>query len=73
MLLQENKIADGLAAILNALKLDNEGNFVQDFGDATDGQSTNDLAQITNQVGDAEGTDLPAAGNLVPGRKLAGE
>ncbi|RGP65260.1 hypothetical protein FSPOR_7394 [Fusarium sporotrichioides] len=63
---QLDKVADGGAAVLNAVGLTGEADFLKTDGDAIDGQATSDGALIGQQVGGDEEDIGERVGNFVP-------
>lgn len=65
---QGDKMANGAAAILNALKLTDEANLVQTDGDNIDGQLTDDATNVGAQFGGDEEDILERLGDMVPSK-----
>ncbi|KAF4996561.1 hypothetical protein FGRMN_4445 [Fusarium graminum] len=65
---QGDKIANGAAADLNALGLNQEADLVQTDGDNIDGQLTDDATNIGAQFGGDEEDILERLGNMVPSK-----
>ncbi|KAF5660674.1 hypothetical protein FHETE_8837 [Fusarium heterosporum] len=65
---QGDKIANGAAADLNAVGLNQEADLVQTDGDNIDGQLTDDATNLGAQFGGDEEDILERLGNMVPSK-----
>lgn len=63
---QGNKIADGAAAVLNALGQNQVANIEDSYGNSIDGELTDGAANLGSEIGSTEESTLEGAGNDVP-------